>query len=258
MAKYIFHGTVLPVFMEFTMIGSLTAHWEDEIGGPVKQIMDASLSITKGVITIVCESNLFGTGNYDGNVDLKANYLAKGVLNCYGFAKGMILRAVLESVIKPDGIKYNIKAHRPDLEPLVTTLHSSSDGAVDIHPVLSTVMTNPTIFVAVKDLVEGISATETPVNCARAIEAIRESMSSANDRKMGWRMMRENLNVSQKFLELITDTSKGPRHGAVLGISFAVVNETLRRSWILMNRFLEFKKRGDKKLPLSEFPLLDQ
>jgi hypothetical protein len=258
MAKYTFHGRVLPIFMEFTMMGSLAARWEDDIGGPVKQIMDASISITKGAIEIVCESNLFGTDNYDGHVDLKANYLAKTVLNCYGFAKGMILRAVLETVIKPDGIKYNIKAHRPDLEPLVTALHSGSDGGVDIHPVLSTVMTNPTIFVAIKDIVEAISATETPVNCARAIEAIREAMAPANDRKIGWQVMRDNLNVSQKFLEFITDTSKGPRHGAVLGISFSVVNETIRRSWIVMNRFLEFKKRGDQKLPLPDFPLLDQ
>jgi hypothetical protein len=257
MAKYTFHGRVLPTFMEFTMIGSLTSHWEDDIGGPVKQIVDASVSITKGIIEIVCESNLFGTDNYDGHVDLKTNYLAKAVINCYGFAKGMLLHAVLETVIKPDGIKYNIKPHRPNLEPLVTALHSSSDGGVNIQPVLSTVMTNPTIFVAVKDLVEGISATETPVNCARAIEAIRESMAPANDRKTGWQMMRDNLNVSQHFLEFITDTSKGPRHGAVLGISFPAINETIKRSWIVMNRFLEFKNRGGQQLPLSDFPLLD-
>jgi len=153
--------------MEFTMIGSLSAHWEDEIGGPVKQIMDASISVTKGIIEIVCESNLFGTDNYDGHVDLKANYLAKAVINCYAFAKGMKLEAALESVIKPDGVRYNIKAHRPNLEPLVTALHSASDGGVDIHPIFSTVMTNPTIFVAVKELIEAISATETAVNCAR-------------------------------------------------------------------------------------------
>jgi hypothetical protein len=60
MAKYVFRGKVLPVFMEFTMIGSLAAHWEDDIGGPVEQVMDASIAITKGVIEIVCESNLFG------------------------------------------------------------------------------------------------------------------------------------------------------------------------------------------------------
>lgn len=239
-------------------MGPISVHWEDDIGGPVKQIMDASISITRGTIEIVCESNLFGTDNYDGHVDLKANYLAKTVVNCYGFAKGMILSAILETVIKPDGIKYNIKAHRSNLEPLVTALHSGPDGGVDIRPILSTVMTNPTIFVAVKDLVEGISATETPVNCGRAVEAIRESMITVNDRRKGWQRMRDNLNVSQKFLEFITEHSKGPRHGAVRDIPFSVINETIRRSWIVMNRFLEFKKRGDQKLPLSDFPLLDQ
>lgn len=258
MAQFRYNGRVLPVFMEFTMVGSLTVRWEDDIGGPVKQIIDASISITKGVVEIICESNLFGTDDFDGRVDLKANYLAKTILNCYGFAKGMILQAVLETVVKPDGITYNIKAHRPILEPLVTALHSGSDGGVDIHPILSTVLGSPTIFVAIKDIVEGISATEASVNCGRAIEAIRESMAPASDRKMGWQLMRDNLNVSQQFLEFITEHSKGPRHGDVLDIPFTEINETIRRSWIVMNRFLEFKKRSDNKLPLSDFPLLDQ
>jgi len=70
--------------------------------------------------------------------------------------------------------------------------------------------------------------------------------------------MRDNLNVSQQFLEFITDHSIGPRHGDVLDIPFSIINELIRRSWIVMNRFLEFKKRGDQKLPSSDFPLLDQ
>ncbi len=242
--------------MKFTMKGVQSVHWEADIGEPEKLIMDATVSIADGIIEVVCESNLFATDNADGHVDLNANYLAKSVINCYGFAKGLQLQAVLETVVKPDGIKYNIQAHRPNLEPLVTALHCGSDRVVDIHPILPIVLTDPTIFVAVKDLINAISPTEASVNCARAIEAIRQAMCPA-DRKQGWKLMRDNLNLSQPFLEFITEHSTGPRHGKVLDIPFSAIIETTTRSWKVMNRFLEFKKRGDAKLPISEFPLLD-
>ena len=35
--------------------------------------------------------------------------------------------------------------------------------------------------------------------------------------------------------------------------TFTEGQEVRKRAWITMNRFLEFKKRGEKKLPLFEF-----
>jgi hypothetical protein len=246
----------MPVFKEFTMIGSVSVRWEEDIGDPVKLILDASISINKAIIEIVCESNLFGTDNYDGHVDMKANYLAKSVINCYGFAKGMYLRAVLESVVKPNGTKYNIQADRANLEPLATAFHTDSDGSIDINQVLPTILKNPAVFMALKDIVEAIPAYESLVNCARSIEGIRQAMAPTSDRKVGWKMLRDNLNLSQDFLGFVTDSSIRPRHGDPLDIPFSVINESIRRSWMVMNRFLEFKKRGDQNLPLSEFPFL--
>jgi hypothetical protein len=44
----------------------------------------------------------------------------------------------------------------------------------------------------------------------------------------------------------------------IASAKFGEIHGTIKRSWIVMNRFLEFKKRGDEALPLSDFPLLDQ
>ena len=46
---------------------------------------------------------------------------------------------------------------------------------------------------------------------------------------------------------------QGPRHGDVMRTTFTEGQEVRKRAWITMNRFLEFKKRGEKKLPLFEF-----
>jgi hypothetical protein len=160
------------------MIGSVSAHWEDEIEPTVKLIMDASATITKGAIEVICESNLSGSDNYDGHVDWKANYLARSIVNSYAFAKGMYLNAILETVVKPDGIKYNIQAHRPNLEPLVTALHVGHDGGVDITPLMLLALRDPIIFVALKDLIGSVDSGETLVNCGpryRRNKTINES-----------------------------------------------------------------------------------
>lgn len=68
--------------------------------------------------------------------------------------------------------------------------------------------------------------------------------------------MREALNLHEDYLSFITDQSKGPRHGDIKGGGFLEIRDTIQRSWTVMNRFLEFKKRGDNRLPLADFPLL--
>jgi len=255
MATFRFTGKVLPTFKEFTMIGSFTANWNEQIDPPVSLVMSATLTITKGIIEVVCESNLFGNDNYDGHVDWRAHYLAQSVLSCYAFAKGLKLDAIFETVIKPDGIKYNIQAYRSDLEPLVTALRGPDEG-VDITSMLLLLLPSPTVFALFKDLVGSLDSKESLVNCARAIDGIREYMSPGTDKAQGWKLMRDNLNISQDFLKFISEGSKGPRHGNVANMQFVTINESRRRSWIVANRFLEFKKRGDKQLPLADFPLL--
>lgn len=257
MGTFTFTGKVLPFFKQFTMIGSVSIHFEEQIEPKVTLIMDASVSINKGIVEVICDSNLFGNDNYDGHVDLKANYLAKAIVNTYGFAQGLGLSVVLEQVKKPDGITYNIHANRPHLQTLVSVLQSSPHGGVDVRTVMEIILQNPTIFVALNDLISAISFTpNAPLYCGRAVDAIRQSMAPTKDRKQGWKILREALNLSQQYLEFITGQSKGPRHGSVTDIPFGDIHETTNRAWVVMNRFLELKKRKFSTLPLSEFPLL--
>jgi hypothetical protein len=97
------------------------------------------------------------------------------------------------------------------------------------------------------------------VNCARAIDGIRNLMVPAGgDRKQSWLLMRQNLNVAESYLTFLTNVSIAPRHGDRTHIPGSVVTETVERSWIIMDRFLEFRKRGNCPLPIDRFPLLDQ
>jgi hypothetical protein len=261
MPIYRFTGRVVPPFNDFTISGPITVDWGattvDRNDPTISLVMKATLSITNGIIEVVCDSNLSGTDNFDGWAYRRAFDLSLAVVSIFAFGKGMGLSVALETVVKPDGTTYNIQEGQAHLQLLVTALRSRQDGGIDITSILPIVLSNPAIFVALTDLTESVSWTpEAPVKCGRAVDAIRHYMAPQNDRRAGWPAMRDNLNLSQAFLEFITENSKGPRHGDVTGTTVIDLNEIIRRSWIVMNRFLEFKKRGDQRLPLADFPLL--
>ena len=257
MSSYRFTGKVLPFFKQFTMMGPIQANWKDLIDPPNVLEMQATLTINRGIIGVLCESNLPQTNEYDGQVHSRALDLAVAVISSYGFAKGLGLTAVLETVVKPDGILYNIHDYHPNLEAIVTALRAQKDGVIDVNLILQIVISDPTVFVALTDLIQSlVMLKEAPLRCGRAVDAIRHHMAPKNDRKAGWPAIQKNLNLSEAFLKYITEASKGPRHGDVKRDTFATSQEVLKRAWIVMNRFLEFKKRGDQTLPLDEFSAL--
>jgi hypothetical protein len=89
------------------------------------------------------------------------------------------------------------------------------------------------------------------------MEHLRNLITPRQGKAQGWANMRELLNVELPYLKLITDNSLGPRHGDFSGSSAPDVFEARKRSWIIMSRYLEFKKRGGiASLPLASFPLL--
>jgi hypothetical protein len=113
MPTYRFSGKVLPIFKQFTMTGPIQATWNDSIDPPNFLLMTATLTIDKGAVEVVCESNLSGTDEYDGQVQLRALNLTVAVVSTYGFAKGLGLTAIFETAVKPDGILYNLNPTTP-------------------------------------------------------------------------------------------------------------------------------------------------
>ncbi len=75
-------------------------------------------------------------------------------------------------------------------------------------------------------------------------------------RKLGWTKMQDYLNIGRSYREFIMTASTEPRHGDRSDVPAHISQQVVERSWVIMNRFLEYKKRGDKPLPIAEFPLL--
>jgi hypothetical protein len=76
--------------------------------------------------------------------------------------------------------------------------------------------------------------------------------------KAAWLQMQTVLHADKLYLQYITENSKASRHGKHNYITGEVVTKVVERSWIIMNRYLEYRKRGNKPLTAPEFPLLIQ
>ena len=109
------------------------------------------------------------------------------------------------------------------------------------------------LALALRDITEGIREEYTgPISCARAIETIRNYfIPEGGDRKDGWEPMRNALNAILSYVKSITDISRDPRHGDRSKGDGGEGRETAERAWILMNRFLEYRKREDPATAVS-------
>jgi len=111
---------------------------------------------------------------------------------------------------------------------------------------------------ALNDLIVAITIPHiSSINCARAVDAIKHLISpTASTDKQAWEQMQSTLHLDKKYLTLVTDISKDARHGKGTHVSGSMTTEATQRAWTVMNRYFEFRKRGNKPLPISDFPLL--
>lgn len=183
--------------------------------------------------------------------------LARAAVNLVAFATGYGLTVILENVIRPDGTPSVITLQDEALVSHCTAFSLTPQRTPDFEAVMQIVMTEPAIFRLLNDLIESITLPHiAPVNCGRVIDGINRLISPRRGRKVAWPLMQQALNLSQAFLEPISELAKGPRHGDMAFIPGNKANEITRRTWIIMNRFLEYRKRGNHQLKAPEFPNL--
>ena len=95
------------------------------------------------------------------------------------------------------------------------------------------------------------------VNCARAMEGIRHIIAGqGTEPKVAWPIMQTALNIDGAYRQLITNNSIPRRHGQLTIIEEKTIEEILRRSWVIMDRFFHYRLQGDTQLSIDQFPLL--
>jgi hypothetical protein len=187
-----------------------------------------------------------------GEMLRRAIRVVKASIDLVSFSTGKGLILVLDKATLPNGKTGPIVFDAPGTAALCTAY--TLDG---LPAIMQIVLADADLWMALSDLVETITQPDrTQINCGRVVETIRTMVDANPNRKSAWKTLNERINLSDTYLRLITDQSTSHRHGDYVELGNDIGNAIRDRTWTAMNRFLEYRKRGNQPLPLSEFPLL--
>lgn len=251
-----FLGRILPPVFKITLSDIPTVNWT---GVDQSVQVPFHLRIQNSEVEVDCELAQFQDADlhslYPRAYDLTRTWLDIG-----GFATGQGYTLVLEYFIRPDGLKTPLVPMSAHLAPLCTAYKvpaETLEEKIELSKIFSLVLSENALGRALNDLAQTLTFhNQSPVNCARALEGLRKIVAPDEERRQGWPELRQIVNSDVDYMKWITDRSTNPRHGDRSFISQAVLTEIVQRSWTIMNRFLEYRKRGNQPLPEDEFPLL--
>jgi hypothetical protein len=249
-----FLGRVFPACYQVSLSHNpLDWKWEEE-----NLTLRFDCRLEKSVVTVACTLERYRP-EYLNEIHKRAFDLVRSVLNLAAFSSGVGYSVVFESVIDTNGKKTMFALQDLALGYLCTSFSlNSQTGKTPITEIWDLVLRDLPLLVILDDLISSITIPHhAPVACARVVEGLRRLIATprASD-SQAWEQMRNALQVDRSFLKLITDTARAPRHGDWSFIPGTTVTEIIRRSWIIMDRFFHYRKRGNTPLAPTDFPLL--
>jgi hypothetical protein len=245
-----FTGHIHPTACKISLTDHPVGQWSDPT---IDLHITFRTIVENGVITIECEMNRFNLEEHKIFLAKMAYDLGRTTVDLIALKNGAGLLFLLDTLTDENGRQWELVGREPDLATIATSL--KDPGFDQIHKIL---LTNLDLSLVLRALIEGMTFfNRAPLAASNGVDGIREYfVPSGGKKEDGWEPMRENLRVSKDYLVSITSAARGPRHGDYTYIPGELTDEVTRRAWIVMNRFFEYLKRGEKQLPLSEFPIL--
>ena len=250
MLKVRFLGKILPEPVKMTVhVPALNWTWQEQ-----KLELTFRIRIENSNVTVECELEQYEP-IYFTELYKRASDLTSASANLAAFATGYGVVVILETFIDAAGTQSQIVLFDPSLSPLCTAYGLEDARQGDFSAVFNMVLTEPSLFRALNDLIAAITFPHcSTVNCGRVIDSIRRMISPNLDGAAAWRAMHHALNVSRRYQEWISKQSTGPRHADPAFVPGTVTTEITRRTWVIMDRFLEYRKRGNQSLTAPDFP----
>lgn len=237
-----FHGFVSPREIVRRSSGGPINYHSSGVDGVVFHF-----KIKDSVVWIGCESTNIDDVAFN-LLHLVSYYMVRGVLDAIGFTHALPMTLILDACTKSNGKRVKLRIEEPQLAVICTVPHKE---------IIALSVGERAILKHLHTLSEALTDTlESEANCHKAVEGFAQLLLPGGKPIPRWKKMQENLNIDEDYLKFITDLSKGPRHGTSDAQSLGYIAETRRRAWVVANRFLEFRKRGNVNLSAPDFPLL--
>lgn len=256
MAKVQFLGRVLPEILRIT-VPPVDIGWNERADSERGIIIDTTfkIRINLSIINIECEAK----SNHPDEVNIlaiRAQDLARAAVNILAFKRAAGLSVIFDFCIQENGIPAPIVPQDPMLSTTCTAFEET-DGAT-ISALFKMVVTEEPVHRALNDLITAITLPHvSPQSCARAMDGLKHHIAGSGLKEPAmWETMRKVLNIDMDFLKYITEASKGPRHAKPGQTPGSVTTEVTARSWAIMNRYFEYRKRNSQPLTEPDFPLL--
>ena len=220
--------------------------------------MSFTVKIVESAVDADCSINRYErTPSFLASIQKPVFDFSGALVDLIAFSKGIGLTLIFDRIIDPTGSSLFLPSD-PSLVPLCTafslTYTQPGDGLFDVAKL---VISEPPVFISLREIIESITLTHhAAANCGRAIERLRQLIAPKVDGKKTWETFGELLRLDKKYIDYINLHATGPRHGNPAHVTGDVTTEMVRRTWTIMNRFMEFRKRGNVQLPLSDFPIL--
>lgn len=220
--------------------------------------ISCKISINQSKIEVTCNCDQYQDGWLPWFYHYAMDF-ASAEVDLIGFCLGNAFDVVFEEVVDINKKCLRLSYDAPYLLGLCKSFSMGASPNPRFEKLLNNVLySDPNIFLALSELRMSLRyPAQTLHACQRAIERIRNSISSNdNNEKRAWKALRDSLQIDRSYLDYICNASKAHRHGHLEYVDSATMTELRKRSWIVMDRFLEYKLRGSVALPLSDFPRL--
>ena len=248
--KVHFLGRVLPEPVKITVHApELKWKWQEQ-----NLELTFMVKIDNSVVNVECELERYES-SYFTELHKIASDIVGASANLAAFATGHGIIVTLDNFTDAAGISSQIILYDPSLQALCTAYGLEVTRQAEFSEVFKYVLSEPPLFRAFNDLISAITFPHcSTVNCGRVVDSIRRMISPTLDGVAAWQAMHQALNVSRSYQEWISKQSTGPRHADPAFVPGTVTTDITRRTWVIINRFLEYRKRGNRPLTAPDFP----
>jgi hypothetical protein len=184
--------------------------------------LEFSYKIKNNDIELICTLNNWNK-DYVTEIYKCGHDIIRSVTSLVTFSNGNPLYVHFNRFVDPNGQESPLAVMNPDLAELCTvfTLNNELGGQnLPFDNIMQIVLTDPALFLALSDLSLAISNHDhIATGCARAVEGIRlmiwgSDTTTTREAKASWTKLQVALRASEQYLKLITENSKGARHGS--------------------------------------------
>ena len=217
-------------------------------------------TIINSSIEVICNLSSFDM-SMAGTLCARAGNLVRAFSDAVSFATTIGFVIVWDSLKQDDDPPLEIQHANPALVGLCKSYKFPPTSLVEnteFENVLKLILRDPNLLGSLTDLMDTLSFHhQTPTNCGRVLDSLRRAVAPNVEVKPGWAILQSLLRISRSYQEWVTDQAKDTRHGdRESDIPAETILEISKRTWEIVDRFIEFRKRGSVQLPEDEFPVL--